>query len=840
MRRVCLRGLVGRKTRAILTAVAIVLGVAMVSGTFVLTDTINRAFHTIFASSYSHSDVLISGKTRVSESTSGNVTLPDSLVATVQRLPDVQDAQGTILNFTGNADQVKMLDRAGKVIGSSNNPRFGFGINSDAQAFSPFHLKSGRWVSANDQVVIDADTAATHKFGPGDTIRVSGSGPIRSFKVVGVAKFGDLNSLGGATAAIFTVPTARQLLGKQGYDLISVVGKPGVAPGYLSREIQRILPASAQVKTGAQQAQADDKDVSKFLRLIRIFLLSFGAIALFVGAFVIFNSLSITVAQRTREFATLRTLGASGRQVLGSVVLESLVLGLAASLVGLGLGVALAKGLSWLLDALGLSLPQTALVFAPRTVIVSLLVGTTVTVLAGVAPAVKATRVAPIAAVREGAVVSGSSGRGRLIALACGIVGLILVAAEAAGSGGLPSLAIGTLLLFVGVASIASRLVPGIAAVAGYPAQVLGGAAGTLAKRNTIRNPARTASTAAALMIGLALVTLVAVLAQGLVGSDKDAIRKQLAAQYVVQPGEGSSTISIPAERAVAGAGGTVSGVRYDRALVGKSSVDVDGVDANVVQGLRFNWTRGSDATIRELGAGGAVVRESFAKEQHLVVGSPFSIETPAGSRVPLTVAGVYDPPALDQIPGQVIISKAAFDRSFARPQDTFVLVNGSSKARLQAALAPYPGARVLTREEFVTDRSAFVGKMLNLVYVLLALSVLVSVFGMVNTLVLTVFERTRELGMLRAVGMTRRQARRMVRHESIITSLIGAALGLPLGLGLGAVVIHRIGSGISFQLPVGSLVAFVIVAVLVGIGAAVIPAKRAARLNVLTALQYE
>jgi putative ABC transport system permease protein len=341
-------------------------------------------------------------------------------------------------------------------------------------------------------------------------------------------------------------------------------------------------------------------------------------------------------------------------------------------------------------------------------------------------------------------------------------------------------------------------------------------------------------------MIGLALVTFVAVLAQGLVGSDKDAVRKQLAADYIVAPGDGSSAVSTAAERAVSGAGGTASGVRLDRALVGKSNVGVNGVDPGVVKGLRFNWTQGSDATIRSLGADGAVVRKSFAKDRHVGVGGHFVLETPDGKRVRLTVAGIYDPPELDQVPGEVVISQRTFDRSFPRPQDEFVLVNGSSKGQLRAALQPYAGTRVMTREEFVTDRSAFVGKLLNLVYVLLALSVLVSVFGMVNTLVLSVFERTREFGMLRAVGMTRRQARRMVRNESVITALIGAAIGLPLGLGLAAVVIHRIGGGLTYQLPIGSLIAFVIVSIIVGIGAAVIPAKRVSRLNVLTALQYE
>ncbi len=841
MTTVALRGMLGRKLRAILTGLAIVLGVSMVSGTFVLTDTIDRAFHTVFTSSYVHTDLVISGKKVVDYSSGGNATVAASLVTKVRALPDVQQAAGTIVDLSGNSDQVKLIDRGGKVITASGNPTFGFGIDKDAQAFNPFRLAQGRWASGPREVAIDADTATKYHFGVGDSIRVAGTGRIRTFRVVGVTKFGDVDSLGGATIAIFTVPTVRTLLDKQGYDSISIAAKPGVAPEYLAAEVRRILPPAAQVKTGAEQARADGKDVSQFLHVIRLFLLGFAGIALFVGAFVIFNTLSITVAQRSREFATLRTLGASRRQVLRSVIVESLALGLAASLVGLALGVALAKGLSWLMATLGMSLPQTALVIAGRTAVVALVTGTAVTVLAGILPAFKATHVPPIAAVREGAPDPAPRLRGQLLALGLGIVGALLLVNVAVADGGVISIVGGSLLFFVGVAALAKRLVPGLVRLVGRPADLLGGFAGQLAKRNALRNPARTASTAAALMIGLALVTFVAVLAHGLVGSDKEAVAKQVSADYVVQSANGWSTFPRTVEAAVQRLGSTVSAVRYERARVGKANVDVDGVDANVAKGLRFDWKQGSDATLASLGAHGAVVRKTFAKDQHLRVGDSFLLQTPTGRSLGLTVRGIYDPPALDQVPGGVLIGKAAFDRTFLRPQDVFLLVNGSTKAALAAALKPYPEAKVFTRDEFVKARSAFIGKLLNMVYVLLGLSVIVSLFGMVNTLVLSVFERTRELGMLRAVGMSRRQTRSMVRHESIITALIGAAIGLPLGLGLAAVVIHRLSSaGVGFRLPVVSLVAFVVVAIVAGIVGAVMPARRASRLNVLAALQYE
>jgi putative ABC transport system permease protein len=841
MRKVALKGLAGRKLRSVLTAFAIVLGVAMVSGTFVLTDTINRAFTTIFSSSYAHTDAVVSGKKLVDYSASGNAVIPASLVARVRALPDVEAAAGTILDFSGNTDQAKLLDRNGKVIDKSGNPTFGFGLDRDAQRFNPFRLTQGRWATGPGEVVIDAETASQHHFAPGDSIRVAADGPIRTFEVVGVSKFGDLNTLGGATTAVFTVQAARGLLHKQGFDAIAVAAKPGVSADRLMRELRAIAPPSAQVKTGEEQAKADQKDVAGFLHLIRMVLLGFGGIALFVGAFVIFNTLSITVAQRAREFATLRTLGASRRQVLRSVILESFAIGLTASLVGLGVGVGLAKGMTSLLDATGLSLPQTALVFAVRTVLVSVAVGTVVTLLAGIVPAITATRVPPIAAVREGAVLHGPRRRSQLIGLALGTLGALMLVEVAVSNGGVLTIVGGSLLLFVGVASTAARLVPGLAGLVGRPAERFGGTAGHLAKRNAVRNPGRTASTAAALMVGLALVTFVAVLAQGLRASDKHAVRQQVSADYVVQSTSGGQTFPAGVDKALAKAGAVVSAVRSDRGKVGNANVTVNGVGANVAKVLRFHWRQGSDATLAALGSNGAVLKQSFAKKHRLGVGDAFTLRTAAGNPLRLTVKGIYDPPRLDQILGGVLIGHAAYDRTFPRPQDQYVFVNGSSRAQLEAALRPYPDTKVFTQDGFVKDRSSFIGKLLNMVYALLALSVIVSLFGMVNTLVLSVFERTRELGMLRAVGMTRRQVRRMVRHESVITALIGAAIGLPLGLGLAAVVSHRLSRyGVTYEVPWRTLGYFVIVAIVAGLWAALLPARRASRLNVLNALQYE
>ncbi len=550
-----------------------------------------------------------------------------------------------------------------------------------------------------------------------------------------------------------------------------------------------------------------------------------------------------------RELATLRTLGASRRQVLRSVLLEAAAIGVVASAVGIAVGIGLAKGLTEIFAALGLELPQSDPVYALRTFVVALVVGVGVTLLAGLAPALRATRVAPIAAVREGAVLPRRKRLGPIVGAVMLAAGLALLAKAtltgSIGSGGnLLALVLGTLLTVLGIAGVASRLVTGLAAIVGIPSRRLGGVAGRLAGENVVRNPSRTASTAAALMIGLALVSFVAVLGKGVRDSLANSFSDQVSADYVVTSQNGWSEFTADAGDALAGTPGLqVAQVRGDRGLIGETQVTVNAVDPAKLDGMyAFEWKGGAtDETLGSLADGGAIVKESFAKSNDLAVGDRFRLRTPAGNGVDLRVAGLYQPPRAAELLGGVVVSQQVFDDTFARPQNKLTLVRGGTKAELEDAVAAFPDAKVQTKAEFVDSQSAFVGQILNLLYVLLALSVIVSLFGMVNTLVLSVFERTRELGMLRAVGMTRRQVRRLVRHESVITALIGAGLGLPLGVLLGWAVTHSLDRyGVEFALPVGSLVAFTLVAVAAGILAAVLPARRAARLDVLSALQYE
>jgi putative ABC transport system permease protein len=849
MTRVALKGLAGRKLRTALTAVAIVLGVAMISGSFVLTDTISKAFDSIFTSAYDRTDAVVSGKKLVDYSASGNATVSADVLARVRALPDVAAAAPAIIDLNGDSTQAKLIDRDGKAI-DNGNPTFGIGVDPSRPRFNPMSLTEGRWATGRHEVVVDVDTAKKHGFAVGDTVQVAAKGPRESFRVVGVARYGDVDSLGGATIAVFSIPTAQALLQLKGYSSVSVAAREGVSPERLVAELRQVVPPTVQVKTADEQAAADKKGIAGFLTFIRGFLLAFGGIALFVGSFVIFNTLSITVAQRTRELATLRTLGASRRQVRRLVVMESLAVGVIASVVGLLAGFGLARGLSALFSALGLALPEAAPVYAVRTVVVSLLVGVGVTVLAGLGPAFRATRVPPISAVREGAVPQRSRRFGpaagvAVLALAVAALGWAVLGGRLGSGLSLLALAGGTLLLLVGVAMVASRLVTALASVVGLPARRFGGVAGRLASENAVRNPARTAATAAALAIGLTLVSFVAVLGKGVHGSIDRALEQQVAADWVVTSKNGWSSFSVEAGNAVARAvpGARVTSVRGDRGLIGDAQVTVNAVDPASLSGmLKFAWKQGSDATLTRLDGAGAIVKQAFARKHDLHVGDAFTLRSPAGNGIRLRVAGVYQPPRVMELLGGVVISQQAFDRAFPRPANKLTLVDGSvSRAALERALAPFPDTEVFTRDEYVADQSSFMNILLNLLYVLLALSVIVSLFGMVNTLVLSVFERTRELGMLRAVGMTRRQARRMIRQESVITALIGAALGLPLGIGIAAAVTHALEKyGVAFTLPVGSLVAFVVVAVVAGIVAAVAPARRAGNLDVLAALQYE
>jgi putative ABC transport system permease protein len=854
---VALKGLAGRKLRATLTAMAIVLGVAMISGTYILTDTIKSAFGTVFTEVYKRTDVVITGKSAISEGEgegehkgSAEPAFSEALLAKVRRVPGVAEAQG------GISDTAQLVGRDGKVISSGGAPGLAFSVHGHGnQRFNPLQLVAGRWPSGAGQIAIDANTAERKHYTVGETIGAVARGSEQRFQITGIAKIGGVSSLGGATMAIFDFSVAQRLFDKVGkLDSISIADRHGYTPTQVVREIKPLLPPNARVRTGEAQAKQATSNTNGFLNIIQDFLLAFAGIALFVGSFVIANTLSITIAQRTRELATLRTLGATRRQVLRSVLLEAFAIGLLASVVGLFLGLGLAKGLNSLFVSLGIDLPQASTVFATRTVVVSLAVGVAVTMLAAIRPALRATHVAPIAAVREGALLPpsrfarfGTPAALLTIGVAVALLLVGLLVSDLSTGQRLLAIGLGAAGTFLGVAMVAKLLVPALASALGWPATKIGGTAGKLARSNAMRNPARTASTAAALMIGLALVTLVAVLAAGLKSTFESSVNQLFKANYALTSTNGFSPVSVASAEAVRQVPGVqvVSGVRAGRGKAFGGEINVSGVSGDISKVVDVKWQHGSPATPGELGANGAFVDKEYAKELHLHVGSPITVETPTGKVMHLQLRGIFAPPKGGSPYGDVTISTQRFDAEYQNPESVFTFVNiagGATAAntkRLQAALVGFPDAKIQTESEFKESQEKGIDTLLNLLYVLLSLSILVSLFGIVNTLVLTVFERTRELGMLRAIGMTRRQVRRMIRHESIVTALIGAALGIPVGVVLALMVGQAIEYP-AFTIPLGTLIVFVIAAILAGIVAAIFPARRAARLNVLRALQYE
>ena len=802
MTRVALRGLLGRKLRTALTAVAIVLGVALVAGTLILTDSISKAFDNIFTDSRQGSSVVISGKSAFDLTDDSGATAPplnESLLQTVREQPDVAAAEGSV---NGEA---QLIGDDNKAIVYGGAPNLGFSIENGNSPFNPLSLVEGSWPSG-DEVVIDGSTADKEGFVVGDTVGVQGRGPVEQLRISGIVKFGSVSTIGGATLAGFDLPTAQRVFDMQGkLDEIAVAAKAGVSDEQLAQALGDILPRNTQVRTADEQAQNDAKDTNSFISFLRTFLLSFGGIALFVGAFVIANSLSITIAQRTRELATLRTVGASRRQVLKSIILEAIVVGVLASVVGLFLGLGLAKGLFWLFDLIGFTLPNSGLLFETRTIVVALLVGVLVTLGASLRPAIRATRVPPIAAVREGATLPESRFArfrtpGALLLTALGFAGVIygLFGPGLGTAAILLFMGAGALLVFFGVALFASKLVPAFASFLGWPTARFGGAAGRLARGNARRNPQRTASTAAALMIGLALVTLVAVLGQGIRSSFTGAVDKIFVSDYAITAQNNFSPIPIDAADAAANAPGAeaVASVRAGQALVFGSADSVTAVTPNAGQAIALDWVAGSQSVYSDLGENGAFIDNDFAKKHNLSLGSPIKITVPNGNVVPLVVKGIFDPPPGGSPFGQVTFSSTTFDQNYDQPENLFSFVkmkggvtDANTKA-LEDSLKEFPNAKAQTRDQFKDNQVSFLNKILNVLYVLLALSVIVSLFGIINTLVLTVFERTREIGTLRAVGMTRSQVRRMIRYESIITALIGAALGIVLGIVLAGLLI--------------------------------------------------
>ncbi len=849
MTSVALRNLMARKARTLLTSLAVVLGVMMVSGTYILTDTIDQSFGNIFEQSNAGIDAVVSAKETVETDDNQESPFSAEILDRVQGVEGVEAADGGIFDA-----QVSILDKDGEPIGGNGAPSFGASVVADR--FDALSYPEGRKPAADDEVVIDKQTAGRAGYEVGDRVRVAGKEDATAYELVGIATLGDVDSFGGASIALFTLDEIRRVTRKEGeFDQISVAAAPGVSPEELTRRLDEALPASVEAQTGQEDTQSQKDDVGEFISILKTAMLIFSGVSLFVAAFLIFNTFSITVAQRTREFSMLRTIGASRRQLVRTVVVEAAAIGLLASVLGLLAGIGFAPAINALFHALEIDLPNEGSVVATRTIVLAFALGIGLTVLASLIPALRITRVAPVTGLREGAVLETPKSHRLRSALATGLTAIgavsMLLGVFGALSPGELWIGVGAAAVFLGVALLSPRLVGPMAALVGRPLERFRGVSGRLARENAVRNPGRTASTAAALMIGLALVSFVAIFASGLSSSITAAFDKTVKADLILTNTDGFSDISAGVTGAVADVDGVevASPTRFAQAnTAGDEGGYLTLVDTDTVGSvMTLDWEEGDDAVLAGLGKTDAVIDEKWGREKGLSVGDDFKAETSSGKTLSYTVRGTFVDRA--DFNGDYVasdVTAAAYGEPNSLQQVLLSLEDGADtgavRKDIDALVADrYPTVEPKDKGEFGDFISGEVNQLLGVVYALLALAVIVSLFGIVNTLALSIHERTRELGLIRAVGMSRRQVRRIIRYEAVITALIGAVLGSVLGV-LFALIMSRplADEGFALSIPVGTLIFLLILAIVAGVIAAIGPARRASRLDVLDALAYE
>jgi putative ABC transport system permease protein len=849
-----LKSLWARKVRALLTSIAVFLGVAFVAGSFVLTDTIFAAFDEIFEESLQGTSVVVSAENPVEQENDETPTIGASLLPKVERTPGVRQAAGAIFSLGAffTADNEKIGNKFAPKFISSTLPK-----SLESLTYVDGHLPRGPGeASLQKATADDADLKL------GDRIKLISQGKLETFRLVGLTQLGSGGaSFGGASIAQVTLPVAQRLTHKQGrFDQISVAADKGVSEQTLKRRIAKEMPAGVRVETGQENADRASEEIQDDLGFLRIFLLVFGFIAVFVGSFLIFNTFSITVAQRISEFGMLRTLGASRRQILTAVMVESAAIGLLGALLGIAGGFLIAKAINALFVAFGIDLPTTGLVLETRTVIVSLLVGLLVTLLSSLVPALRSTRVPPIAALHSFRPTPTPQRRLAYLALSVllGVAGLgaVLYGLFGSGSAGTRAglMGAGAVAVVFAVSLFSPRLVSPLAVVAGWPLERLRRLTGRLARENAQRNPSRTAVTAAALMIGVALVAFVTVFAAGLKSTVAQVVDENFAGGLIIQNTDGFSPIPNGTAKAAEGVPGVelVATIRGAEAKVVEGrrpggTTRVNAPSPDIGQTVNIEWEKGGPSTLRNLTDDQAIVSDDFAGKYGLDPGDSFQLLTQTRATPTFRVVGQFDSKL--GVLGNVLVTQHVMARDFDQTQDLtdFVEVeDGANAGRVQALLTKgvetsFPVAEVLDQQELKENREEQINQLVALVYALLAFAVLISLFGIANTLALSIHERTRELGMLRAIGMSRRQVRTMIRYEAVITALIGGIIGLVLGLIFATLIAQPLkDEGFTLSYPIGSLVVILIVAALAGVLAAILPARRASRLDVLESLQYE
>lgn len=846
MLRATIKSLLARKLRLLLTALAVVLGVGFMAGTLVLTDTATRSFDGLFGDVYGGTDVVVQGSSAFSGGPAGpggggaeeREPIPQAVFDDVASVEGVAAVDGDVSGFAQLIDP-----QTGDVVTTGGAPTIG---NSWSEAANPFDVRSGAAPVGPGQIAVDAGTASLADLAVGDTVDVVTPIGGRTFEISGIVGIAGQDSLLGATLVLFDLPTAQEIFDREGqYDHLYVVAGEGVNAQALRAAIAAELPEGYDAITGTNAAEELAAEVGDALGFVRTFLLAFAFISVFVGAFIIFNTFNIIVTQRTREIGLLRALGASRRQVLTSILIEAVVVGLIASLVGLGLGLLLAAGLRALFDAIGLDLPATGQVVAARTIVASLMVGTVVTVVASLAPARRASRVTPVEALQESAAPSGSLRRRTIVGgvLASAGAGLLLLGLFADVPNELAFVGFGAQFVFIGVAILAPLVARPLASAIGT---LFGRTPGRLGTENAKRNPRRTASTSSALMVGLGLVVMVTVLGASLRASADTALDENLRSDFILtssnfSPMSPKLTVALAQEPAL----GAVAGYRQGQIRVDGGTDFVSGVDsATIAEVVNVPLRAGSLDSLVDQGS--VLIFSGTAELEGLRVGDPVEITFARTGPQAFTVGGVYTD---NSLLGNYTISLDSYEQNFVEQLDAVVFADkapgtdtATARAAIDGVLREFPSIEVRNQVEFKEEQARAIDQVLGFVIILLLLSILIALFGIVNTLGLSIYERIRELGLLRAVGMSRRQVKRMVRAEAVIIAVIGALLGLVVGLLLAWALQQAMESlGVKeLAIPVARLVVYLILAALVGVLAAIWPARRAAKLDVLDAISYE
>jgi putative ABC transport system permease protein len=858
MRKVALRGLMAHKGRLLATFLAVALGVAFIGGVLTLTDTMNRTFDDLFADVYRDTDAVVRSDQSIGgDDFGGDVrgTLPASVLDEVQSAPDVAAADGNVEGYA------QVIDREGDAVGdpAMGAPTYG-GNWTDIDELNPFDITEGQPPRNPGEVVIDRGTAETTDYGVGDHLRVQTQQGVGEFTVTGIMRFGTTDSPGGASYVMWTTDEAQRLVGEPDrFTSVSAVAAEGVSQTQLVRSIEEQLQGDdtqgAEVLTGQEITEESQNDIQQQLSFITTIFMAFAIIAVFVGTFVIYNSFAIIVAQRTREMALLRAIGASRKQVRRAVLVEAATVGLVGSVAGFiaGLGVATVLGAMF-------ELPEGSLAILPTSVATAIISGLLVTIGSALIPARRAAKVPPLAAMRDVAV--DTSGRSR-VRMVIGVVLVALgVAAVVAGATGdeIANVGLGLAVTLLGLILVSQALARPMSTVLGRPVAKLRGLAGTLATQNAARNPRRTSATAQALMIGVGVVALILVMNASIRASIDESLEESFNGDFVVDSGT-FGMIGLPTQVSERiGELPDVAVVAPLRFAMAQVDGDDDGITATNAGGFEIldmsileaspALQQALDDPRADLPEGGVVINEDTANSDNLRLGD--TIETqflddgrPPGERR-LTVEGIYEGHAGGDL-GSYVVGLGEFDRAVPTPTDAQVFVQladgvsiGEAQPEIERVLQPFPTVEVQSAEEYADAIGEQLNSLLYLFGALLFLTIFIAMLGIANTIALSVLERTREIGLLRAVGMSRRQLRSAIRWESAIIALFGTLLGLAIGvLGAWGLVSALGDEGFNaFQVPIGWLVGVSALAALMGMVAAIVPAWRASRLDVLDAIE--